>query len=146
MLLCVFQNPPPPPPPLYRQLNRPLDRWLGLTTFMTSQQMFDFFKNSDINECLSNNGGCHQNCHDSDGSYTCSCNDGYQLNSDRHTCKGIPLNLVTAWILDTVLAWDWTISFSLLALISSQHNIQTVCNMTSAMKGDTVKMDYVYSS
>ena len=43
---------------------------------------------SDIDECLSNNGGCHHNCHDSDGSYTCSCNDGYQLNSDGHTCEG----------------------------------------------------------
>ena len=43
---------------------------------------------SDIDECLSNNGGCNHNCHDSDGSYTCSCNDGYQLNSDGHTCEG----------------------------------------------------------
>ena len=42
----------------------------------------------DIDECLSNNGGCHHNCHNSDGSYTCSCNDGYQLNSDGHTCEG----------------------------------------------------------
>ena len=42
----------------------------------------------DINECLINNGGCNQNCHDSDGSYTCSCNDGYQLNNDGHTCEG----------------------------------------------------------
>ena len=31
----------------------------------------------DINECLSSNGGCHHNCHDSDGSYSCSCNNGY---------------------------------------------------------------------
>ena len=137
--LCCVTLCFPESPLLYRQLNRPLDRWLGLTTFMTSQQMFDFFKNPDINECLSNNGGCHQNCHDSDGSYTCSCNDGYQLNSDRHTCKGTPLNLVTARILDTVLAWDCTISFSL------NYNIQ-ICNMTSALKGNTVKMDYVYSS
>ena len=43
---------------------------------------------SDINECLSDNGGCHHNCHDSDGSYTCSCNNGYQLNSDGRTCEG----------------------------------------------------------
>ena len=43
---------------------------------------------SDIDECLSNNGGCHHNCHNSDGSYTCSCNNGYELNSDGHTCEG----------------------------------------------------------
>ena len=44
---------------------------------------------SDVNECLNNNGGCHHNCHDSDTSYTCSCNNGYQLNSDGHTCEGM---------------------------------------------------------
>ena len=43
---------------------------------------------SDINECLTNNGSCQHNCHNSDGSYTCSCNDGYLLNSDGHTCEG----------------------------------------------------------
>ena len=42
----------------------------------------------DINECLINNGGCQHHCHDSDGSYTCSCSNGYQLNSDGHTCDG----------------------------------------------------------
>ena len=43
---------------------------------------------SDINECLINNGGCHHNCSGSDGNYTCSCNNGYRLNSDGHTCEG----------------------------------------------------------
>ena len=28
----------------------------------------------DTNECLTNKGGCHHNCHDSDESYSCSCN------------------------------------------------------------------------
>ena len=43
---------------------------------------------ADINECLSSNGGCHHNCNNSVGSYTCSCNSGYQLNGDGHTCEG----------------------------------------------------------
>ena len=43
---------------------------------------------SDVNECLANNGGCHHNCHNSDGSYSCSCNSGYWLDSDGHTCEG----------------------------------------------------------
>ena len=42
----------------------------------------------DINECLSNNGSCHHFCRDLDGNYTCSCNTGYQLNSDGQTCEG----------------------------------------------------------
>ena len=51
-------------------------------------QLSHLFKHSDINECLANNGGCHHDCHNSDGSYSCSCNDGYRLNSDGHTCEG----------------------------------------------------------
>ena len=47
------------------------------------------YTHSDINECLSNNGGCHHNCHNSDGSYFCFCNNGYQLNGDGHTCEGM---------------------------------------------------------
>ena len=42
----------------------------------------------DINECLSNNGSCHHFCRDLDGNYACSCNTGYQLNSDGQTCEG----------------------------------------------------------
>ena len=46
------------------------------------------YKHLDTNECLTNNGGCHHNCHDSDGSYSCSCNNGYRLNSNGYTCEG----------------------------------------------------------
>ena len=34
----------------------------------------------DINECNVNNGGCEHSCTNTVGSYTCSCNTGYQLN------------------------------------------------------------------
>ena len=33
----------------------------------------------DVNECNVNNGGCEHSCTNTDGSYTCSCNTGYQL-------------------------------------------------------------------
>ena len=42
----------------------------------------------DIDECLTNNGGCRHNCQNSEGSFTCSCNYGYQLNSDGYSCEG----------------------------------------------------------
>ncbi|VDI41566.1 Hypothetical predicted protein, partial [Mytilus galloprovincialis] len=41
----------------------------------------------DINECLINNGGCSYNCRNLNGSYQCSCRSGYELASDRKTCK-----------------------------------------------------------
>ena len=44
---------------------------------------------TDINECADNY--CSQNCDNLDclsGRYQCSCNSGYQLASDNHTCIG----------------------------------------------------------
>ena len=43
---------------------------------------------ADINECSSNNGGCAQNCHNTVGSYNCTCNTGYSLASNGHNCNG----------------------------------------------------------
>ncbi|XP_019645245.1 PREDICTED: fibropellin-3-like [Branchiostoma belcheri] len=43
---------------------------------------------TDINECSPNNGRgpCEQLCTNTDGSFTCSCNDGYVLNQDGLHC------------------------------------------------------------
>ena len=43
----------------------------------------------DIDECADSNGGCHQLCNDTDGSYECSCYDGYQLMPDDVMCEGV---------------------------------------------------------
>ena len=43
---------------------------------------------TDINECLTNNGGCQQLCHNAQGSFTCDCNVGYTLNSNKKKCNG----------------------------------------------------------
>ena len=43
---------------------------------------------TDIDECALNRDGCAQNCQNIIGSYVCSCNVGYRLNADRHTCGG----------------------------------------------------------
>ena len=42
----------------------------------------------DIIECGTNNGGCAQNCTNTEGSYYCTCDAGYQLSSDGHSCLG----------------------------------------------------------
>ena len=41
----------------------------------------------DTNECLSSDHGCEDFCHNSEGSYSCSCRDGYVLNEDGRTCS-----------------------------------------------------------
>ena len=48
-----------------------------------------FLVETDIDECASDNGGCEQNCHNNNGSYTCSCNTGY-ASSGFHGCVGMP--------------------------------------------------------
>ena len=34
------------------------------------------------------NGNCTQNCVNTEGSYYCICDNGYELNDDKHTCEG----------------------------------------------------------
>ena len=42
----------------------------------------------DINECKIDNGGCQHSCSNTVGSYSCTCNGGYELHSDEETCDG----------------------------------------------------------
>lgn len=44
---------------------------------------------SDVNECLTDNGGCMQICINTVGSYRCACGNGYELANDNHTCTGM---------------------------------------------------------
>ena len=42
----------------------------------------------DINECADDKDGCSQICTNSEGSYECSCSDGYILDADGKNCLG----------------------------------------------------------
>ncbi|XP_062611525.1 uncharacterized protein LOC134273339 [Saccostrea cucullata] len=41
------------------------------------------------NECQTSNGGCAHNCTDTEGSYYCTCRDGYTLNADQRQCDDV---------------------------------------------------------
>ena len=50
-------------------------------------QTYHFVVYADINECLEDNGGCNQFCNNTnDGSYFCTCKDGYLLDVDDKGC------------------------------------------------------------
>ena len=42
----------------------------------------------DTDECALNNGGCQHKCINTDGSYYCSCDTGYDLQQDKLSCQG----------------------------------------------------------
>ncbi|XP_066275437.1 uncharacterized protein [Branchiostoma lanceolatum] len=42
----------------------------------------------DVDECATGNGGCSQNCTNTIGSFSCSCQNGYTLNGDSVSCDG----------------------------------------------------------
>ena len=41
-----------------------------------------------IVRCTNGDHSCEHNCHNTDGSYTCSCNSGYSLTSNNKSCSG----------------------------------------------------------
>ena len=43
----------------------------------------------DTVECDNNNGGCEHNCANTEGSYYCTCREGYRLASNDENCEGI---------------------------------------------------------
>ena len=42
----------------------------------------------DIDECVEGSDGCTHNCTNTVGGYACTCNDGFELESNNHTCTG----------------------------------------------------------
>ena len=45
----------------------------------------------DVNECNFDSGGCQQTCTNNVGSFTCSCDSGYELNVDGLNCNGMDI-------------------------------------------------------
>ena len=41
---------------------------------------------SDIDECAVDNGGCDETCINTNGSYSCHCDNGLKLLSDKKSC------------------------------------------------------------
>ena len=63
---------------------------------------------SDTNECSIANGGCEDVCINTNGSYLCDCQDGFELSTDGHNCTGM---LITTVDMDALL-WQVYIVFS----------------------------------
>ncbi|XP_052247486.1 protein jagged-1b-like isoform X3 [Dreissena polymorpha] len=53
---------------------------------------FNGYKCDDINECHRLNGGCSHECTNTPGSYRCSCPEGFNMATNRHTCIGYEIS------------------------------------------------------
>lgn len=40
----------------------------------------------DVDECMSDSGGCDHTCQNTAGSYQCFCHRGHRLAEDKHSC------------------------------------------------------------
>jgi len=49
----------------------------------------------DIDECVDGISGCSQVCSNTDGSFECSCMEGYSLGSDEKSCEGACICIYT---------------------------------------------------
>ena len=44
---------------------------------------------TDFDECANDSSLCDHNCTNTDGSFTCSCNNGYELDDNGRSCNGM---------------------------------------------------------
>ena len=44
---------------------------------------------SDVDECTTGTHNCDQQCTNTQGGFTCSCNTGYELLANGYECRGI---------------------------------------------------------
>ena len=51
-------------------------------------KLLKFFSIVDTDECLEENGGCEHICNNTEDSFVCSCNQGYEIDEDALSCKG----------------------------------------------------------
>ena len=61
---------------------------LSNSAFLKITKNYFNFNSKDKDECALANGGCQHTCTNTDGSYKCSCNNGYQLKPDGLRCEG----------------------------------------------------------
>ena len=80
----------------------------------------------DANECLVGSDSCAQTCHNTAGSYTCSCNSGYRLNLDGHSCNGIRCRRCKISVSINISASCDQISMNVLKAVISAVNYVTI--------------------
>ena len=82
-----------------------------------------FVSPADIDECLSSNGLCAQQCINTRGSYSCRCNHGFFLDSNGRTCSG---NFYMLFLRMTL--FDLSCQLNLISLAAPYLHLQSSLN------------------
>ena len=59
-----------------------------LWCFVEHEQVDVFCCVLDVDECATHADNCEVGCVNTDGSFQCTCNEGYKLQQNGHSCEG----------------------------------------------------------
>lgn len=67
---------------------------------------------SNVDECVINNGGCHQKCNNVPGGFNCTCMDGFAfIEEDEKSCTGMKkIRISTFCIMHVYLSYSMHIT------------------------------------
>ena len=89
---------------------------------------------ADIDECVTGDEGCEQTCTNTDGSFECSCEEGYTLGPDEMSCEGKlhMLHVVTM------------LAYHLFSAISVPFTLRLV-NSSPRISGNMLALEFISS-
>ena len=101
---------------------------------------------TDINECQVSNGHCDHICTNTNGSYQCSCHDGYTLGKDNLQCVGMHDNNIIQFAHNLcTYSVQIMMSVRLIMVVVSSHAI-TLLALISASAGTVTRWTMIVAT
>ena len=98
---------------------------------------------ADIDECSEGTHNCDQVCTNTEGSFTCSCNSGFVLNEDGHSCIVKPTNLHVIVTAPPTEQSSTYINISTLQIIQYTYNYSSNPDVDECSSSSTNDCDHV---
>ena len=77
----------------------------------------------DLDECTMGVHSCEQSCHNTPGSYSCSCEEGFQLRADKRHCIGMSIDRCVSHAHFSVLGSRFSVLGSRFSVFSSRFSV-----------------------
>ena len=79
----------------------------------------------DLDECIMGVHSCEQSCHNTPGSYSCSCEEGFQLRADKRHCIGMSIDRCVSHAHFSVLGSRFSVFSSRFSVLVSHFLLPT---------------------